>query len=146
MAIMVITGDSTEPGQDVSFFPIAGLLMLFRQFGQLKGPTPRGPTKATLSCSSAQRLPRHLADVTPRLQTLPCQILFPWNDSHPPPLKTGDPFLPWHWELLDAKLQKKWAWHVPFSRPSGGGGSEVGERGQGNASWVGKATMAQSRV
>lgn len=65
----------------MSFFPIVGLLMLFLQFGQLKTPTPRGPSKATLGCSSAQRLPRHPAKVAPRLQTLHCQIPFPWNDS-----------------------------------------------------------------
>lgn len=48
MAITVITGDSRNQDEDVSFFPIEGLLMLFLQFGQLKGPTPRGPSKATL--------------------------------------------------------------------------------------------------
>lgn len=56
----------------MSFFPIAGLLMLFLQFGQLKVPTPRGPSKDTLGCSSAQRLPRRPADVVLRLQTLYC--------------------------------------------------------------------------
>lgn len=63
--------------EDVSFFPIAGLLMLFLQFGQLKGPTPRGPSKAALGCSSAQRLPRCPADAAPRLQILLCQIPSP---------------------------------------------------------------------
>lgn len=119
----------------MSFFPIAGLLMLFLQLGQLKGPTPRGPSKAILGHSSAQRLPRRPADVAPRLQTVPCQIPFPWNDSHPPRLKAGAPFLSWDWVLLDADSQQKWAWRAPFSpsrvRELGKGGREMPVDGGG---------------
>lgn len=60
--------------KDVSFFPIVGLLMLFLQFGQLKGPTPRGPSKATLGHSSAQKLPRCPAYVAPSCK--PCFVKY----------------------------------------------------------------------
>lgn len=56
-----------------------------------------------------------------QLLTLLCQIPFPQNDSHPPQLKAGDPFLSWDCEFLDAKLQQKWAGHAPFNHPSGEG-------------------------
>ena len=41
----------------MSFFPIAGLLMLFLQLGQLKTPTPRAPTRPPLAAAQHQSSP-----------------------------------------------------------------------------------------
>lgn len=42
---------------DVSFFPITGLLMLFLQFGQLKGPTPRGSARPPVAAARPRGSP-----------------------------------------------------------------------------------------
>lgn len=78
----------------MSFFPTAGLLMLYLQFGQLKRPTPRGPSKA-------YRLPRPPAEWLPDCKPCLVKCHFP-RMTHPSQLKAGGPFLSWDWKSLDA--------------------------------------------
>lgn len=57
---------------------------------------------------------------------MPCQLLFPWNDSHPPQLKAGDPFLSWDWELLEQTHNRNGLGMLLSALPEQG--SATGER------------------